>query len=71
MGLHAKWDRSRSDWSEVMQQKLVTESGEIWGYATKIVDVLLKGQQILQIDIDNHFSSLRKDLGLLTKLCVI
>lgn len=46
--LHAKWDRSHSDWSEVMQQKLVTESGEIWDYATKIVDILLKGWHCLK-----------------------
>ena len=37
-----------SDWSEVMQQKLVTESGEIWDYATKIVDILLKGWHCLE-----------------------
>ena len=48
MGLHAKWDWSHSDWSEIMQQKLVTESGEIWDYATKIVDILLKGWHCLE-----------------------
>ena len=31
-----------------MQQKLVTESGEIWDYATKIVDILLKGWDCLE-----------------------